>query len=61
MSRIRKIVMGNINGYDIAKTGKWDKPEPPPPNTFDLQEIYAIGDMIISELEGLLSDKLIDK
>ena len=59
MSIINEIVIGHITKYNNDKTGKWDKPTSPPPNTFDLQELYIIGKAIVSDLEGKLSDKLI--
>ena len=60
MSIINDIVMKHIKNYDIAKTGKWDKPELPPENTFEIYEIYAIGRGIISEIEGLMVDKMLE-
>ena len=59
MSKISDVVYRHIKMYDINKTGKWDKPDPPPPNTFDRTELYIIGKAIISELEGILADKVI--
>ena len=59
MSIISNIVNKHIREYDIQKTGKWIKPEPPPENTFNLGEIYLIGNAIISEIEGSLSDKIL--
>ena len=35
--------------------------EPPPPNTFDISDIRVIVRNIISELEGILSDKVFSK
>ena len=59
MSEIRTIVMRAIHNADMAKIGKWNKPEPPPENLFDIHEIHRIGNEIVSSIEGLLSDKLI--
>jgi len=61
MSIVSQIVFDIIYSYDKEKTGKWEKPEPPPLNTFDRGELYIIGRSIISRVEGLLSDKLLEK
>ncbi len=59
MSRISSIVMTSIAEYINNKRGEWNKPEPPPEETFTTRELYAIGDNIVSEIEGTLSDKFI--
>lgn len=60
MSYINDVVMKHIRECDIAKTGNTEGMlRPPPPNTFDLSEIYAIGRAIISEVEGSISDKFL--
>lgn len=59
MSIIRDIVNSHITGYNNAKIGKWDKPEPPPEQVFGLNELYIIGEAIIRDIEGKLSDKII--
>ena len=61
MSIIADVVAKHIREYDIQKTGYWDKPEPPPKNRFDLSEMYLIGRAIVSELEGMLADKILDQ
>jgi hypothetical protein len=64
MSIIKDIVEKHIREYDEAKTGNlegYKKPSPPNPNIFTIGELYIIGGAIISELEGLLADKFIEK
>ena len=59
MSWVQAKVMSVIHEYDKAKTGKWDKAEPPPENTFSKSELYIIGRSIVALFEGKMSDKLI--
>ena len=59
MSKISEIVIRHITRYNNVKIRKWDKPEPPPKQMFDIQEIYIIGNAIISELEGMISDNFL--
>ena len=59
MSKINDIVMKHIFEYDKAKTGEWHKKTLPPPNSFDMDELYIIGRSIVSELEGIMSDSIL--
>ena len=61
MSLINDIVMKHISEYDKQKTGRWNRPEPPLENTFNKTDLCLIGSAIVSEIEGLLSDKLIEE
>ena len=59
MSYIRSLIDRHIHEYDKAKTGKWNKPEPPPENTFTKSEIYLIGRAIADEIEGKVCDDVL--
>lgn len=59
MSYIRETIKKHIAEYNRVKTGKWNKPEPPPKNTFDIGEIYYVGDCIANEIEGKICDNVL--
>lgn len=59
MSKISDIVTKHIIDYDRAKTGDWRNLKSPPENTFTKDELFIIGRGIISELEGYLSDMVL--
>jgi hypothetical protein len=58
MSYVRFVIEKHINSYDVQKTGEWNKPEPPPANTFSKDDLHTIGRAIADEIDRHVSERI---